>query len=90
MPQGDIETYHDQAAGGWLNKVEGNSTPASGGPYRTKAEAVAEGRKLAIFASKFIDASRRRTVEHIVRNEDGTIHERNTYPRQDDPPESRG
>lgn len=90
MPQGDIETYYDQAAGGWQNKVEGITAPLAGGPYPTKAEAVAEGRKLAIFASRFVEASRRRTVEHIIRNEDGTIHERNTYPRQDDPSKSRG
>jgi hypothetical protein len=65
MPEGDIETYH--AFGSWRNRVEGlEELP---GEYGTKDEAVRFGR----------DQARERKVEHIIRNLDGTISERNTY-----------
>lgn len=40
-----------------------------GGPYRTKEEAVAAGRSEA----------QRRTTEHVIHLEDGSIGERNSY-----------
>ena len=63
--RGDIETYHE--AGQWKNKVEGNSQASS--VHDTKAEAVKQGRMMAMHAK----------VEHIIRNMDGTISERNSY-----------
>ncbi|SEQ93464.1 hypothetical protein SAMN05216188_106271 [Lentzea xinjiangensis] len=69
--QGDVETYHEN--GTWKNKVEGNSQASS--THDTKDEAVARGREMAVD----------RGVEHIIRNMDGTISEKNTYPRSSDP-----
>ena len=69
--QGDVETYHEN--GTWKNKVEGNSQASS--THDTKDEAVARGREMAID----------RGVEHVIRNMDGTISEKNTYPRSSDP-----
>jgi hypothetical protein len=54
--------------GEWKNKIEGETKPATSG-HATKAEA----RELAID----------RKVEHIIRNMDGTIGERNTYTGHD-------
>jgi hypothetical protein len=71
MPTGDIETYHEDDQ--WKNKVEGSDRAANVHP--SKAEAQAKGREMAIA----------RGVEHIIRNLDGTIGERNTYPRSRDP-----
>ena len=65
MPAGDVETYH--ADGKWRNRIEAlDDLP---GEHDTKAEAVRVGR----------DEARERKVEHIIRNLDGTIGERNTY-----------
>jgi hypothetical protein len=65
MPAGDVETYH--ADGKWKNRSEAlDDLP---GEHDTKAEAVRVGR----------DEARERKVEHIIRNLDGTIGERNTY-----------
>ena len=69
--QGDVETYHEN--GTRKNKVEGNSQASS--THDTKDEAVAKGRDMAVD----------RGVEHIIRNMDGTIGEKNTYPRSRDP-----
>lgn len=88
MPAGDVETYYDHSRNAWLNKIEGRAEAL--GEYRTKAEAVEEGRRFAIYVAGFAELHRRRTVEHIIRNEDGTIGERNTYPWKDDPRTSRG
>ncbi|QXV57446.1 DUF2188 domain-containing protein [Amycolatopsis sp. TNS106] len=68
--KGDVETYHQD--GEWKNKIEGEAEPLGTG-YATKADAAAEGRKLAI----------ERKVEHFIRNLDGTIGERNTYTGHD-------
>ena len=65
MPKGDVETFHQDAK--WRNRIEGESTLP--GEYDTKDPAVSAGR----------DEARSRKVEHIIRNLDGTIGERNTY-----------
>ena len=65
MPHGDVETVHHD--GQWWNRVEG--TGDEHGPYRTKEEAVEEGRDLA----------RGFKSEHIIKGLDGRIHERSTY-----------
>jgi hypothetical protein len=65
MPQGDIETYCE--GGHWKNKVEG--TPQAPSVHEAKSVAVAAGRQMA----------GERKVEHIIRNMDGTIGQRNSY-----------
>ena len=65
MPKGDVETFHE--GGAWHNKVEGTGEVL--GSYPTKTEAQVAGR----------DEARTRKVEHIIRNLDGRIGERNTY-----------
>ena len=65
MPAGDVETYH--ANGKWRNRIE--ATKDLPGEHDRKEDAVREGR----------DEARERKVEHIIRNLDGTIGERNTY-----------
>lgn len=68
MPDGDVETFHQD--GQWRNRVEGTGSGAIT-VHDTKDEAVRAGRDLA----------RDRGVEHIVRNLDGQIGERNSYGR---------
>jgi hypothetical protein len=65
MPAGDIETYH--VDGKWRNRIE--TLEDLPGVHDTKDEAVRVGR----------DEARERKVEHIIRNLDGTIAERNSY-----------
>jgi hypothetical protein len=65
MPAGDIETFH--VDGAWRNRTEGGETYPE--EFDKKADAVDAGRDLARAAK----------VEHIIRNLDGTIGERNTY-----------
>ncbi|MCW2835291.1 MAG: hypothetical protein JWN68_3244 [Nocardioides sp.] len=65
MPAGDIETYHADRK--WRNRVE--AIEDLQGEYDRKDEAVRIGR----------DEARETKVEHIIRNLDGTIRERNTY-----------
>lgn len=65
MPEGDIETYHQN--GRWRNKVEGVGD--LDGDHDTREEAVEAGREEA----------RENRVEHIIRKQDGTIGERHTY-----------
>ena len=65
MPAGDVETYH--ADGKWRNRIEAMAELP--GEHDTKDEAVRVGREEA----------RERQVEHIIRNLDGTIGERNSY-----------
>ena len=66
MPQGDIETYYED--GQWKNKREGTDR-AFGASYSTKEQAVAAGR----------EAARGDKVEHIIKNQDGAISEKNSY-----------
>ena len=70
MADGDIETYYED--GTWKNKVEGNQRASNTG--ETKAEVQAEGRQMAID----------REVEHVIKNKDGQIAQKNTYPRSRD------
>jgi hypothetical protein len=67
VPKGDVETYYED--GQWKNKVEGNERASN--TAATKADAVSVGR----------DMAREREVEHVIKNEDGTISEKHTYPR---------
>ena len=71
MPDGDVDTYHED--GQWKNKVEGNERASS--THDTKAEAQSAGRDMAA----------EREVEHVTKREDGTIGEKNTFPRSSDP-----
>lgn len=65
MPNGDVETFHQD--GTWHSRIEGESQPfASGG---TKAEQIEQGRERA----------RADQVEHIIKNEDGQISERHSH-----------
>ena len=65
MPSGDVETYHEN--GHWKNRIEGDGVEV--GTYESRDIAVSEGRNLAGV----------RGVEHIIRREDGTIGEQNSY-----------
>jgi hypothetical protein len=65
MPAGDVETFHQDGA--WHNRIEGEK--GTTGPYKTKAEAVDAGREQA----------RRAQREHIIKNENGQIAEKNSY-----------
>lgn len=76
MAKGDIETYFEN--GKWKNRPQGNNRATSA--HDTKAEAQPAGR----------DMARDRGVEHVVKKKDGTIGERNTYPRSRDPRSSKG
>ncbi|MEU4437810.1 DUF2188 domain-containing protein [Micromonospora chalcea] len=71
MAKGDIDTY--QQDGQWKNRPEGNERASS--RHDTKAEAKAAGREMAV----------ERGAEHVIKKQDGTIGEKNTYPRERDP-----
>ena len=76
MATGDIHTSKNGDR--WANKAEGNQRATNSAS--TKAEAQASGREMAID----------RGVEHVIHKQDGTIGERNTYPRSRDPRGSKG
>jgi len=76
VSKGDIHTI--KHGDGWANRAEGNDRVSNTAP--TKAEAQERGRDMAID----------RGVEHLVHRQDGTIGERNTYPRSHDPKSSKG
>jgi hypothetical protein len=65
MADGFIHTLYKN--GEWINEVEGGS--AFGGSHATKEDAVAAGRARA----------KADETEHVIRNQDGTISERNSY-----------
>lgn len=66
MPNGDVETFHQDGA--WYNRVTGE--PGNiGESYRTQAGAAEAGRQSAVS----------RAVEHIIKGKDGQISERNSY-----------
>jgi hypothetical protein len=65
MPEGDIEVFHADEA--WRIRTEaGGTTPST---YRTKDEAVTAARDLA----------QQYGVELIIRNQDGTIGQRDSH-----------
>jgi hypothetical protein len=70
MAKGDIETYND--GGVWKNRAQGGARASN--TAETKVQAQALGRQMAID----------RGVEHVIKKLDGTIGERNTYPRSRD------
>ncbi|MDP2288682.1 MAG: DUF2188 domain-containing protein [Actinomycetota bacterium] len=76
MAKGDIETYHED--GQWKNRPQGNERASN--TAQTKADAQARGREMA----------QERGVEHVIKKMDGTIGERNTYPKSRDPKSSKG
>lgn len=76
MAKGDVETYHED--GMWKNRREGSSRAFSVGD--TKQPVQAAGREAAI----------KDGVEHLIKKQDGTIGEKNTYPRACDPRSSKG
>lgn len=76
MAKGDIETYFE--GGRWKNRPQGNSRASNS--HDTKADAQQVGR----------DMARDRGVEHVIKNMDGRIGQRNTYPRSRDPRKSQG
>lgn len=63
--KGDVETYHQDNQ--WHSKIEGETQPFA--TATTREEGVREGR----------DRARELHVEHIIRGEDGRIHQRNSY-----------
>lgn len=70
MATGDIETYFED--GIWKNRPQGNSRASNTAP--TKSEAQAKGREMVVD----------REVEHVIKKKNGTIGEKNTYPRSRD------
>lgn len=73
MNKGHIETYSED--GQWKNREQGNARASS--VHGTKAEAVAAGRDLA----------KKRGVEHIIKKQDGSIGEKNSYGHDPYPPQ---
>jgi hypothetical protein len=65
-----VETYRDGEV--WRNRV-GRDLPLPG-EYRTREAAAEVGRSEA----------RIRGVVHVIRHDDGTVVERNRYPRRSD------
>ncbi|KMS68171.1 DUF2188 domain-containing protein [Prauserella rugosa] len=76
MAKGDVHTVPH--GDGWANKVEGNERVSN--TAETKAEAQTKGR----------DMAQKNGTEHLIHKKDGTIGERNTYPRGRDPRQSKG
>ncbi len=76
MAIGDIETYYED--GKWKNRPQGNTRASNSSDTKVAAQAV--GRDMAID----------REVEHVVKNMDGRIAQKNTYPRSRDPRRSKG
>jgi hypothetical protein len=65
MPNGDIETFHED--GQWHNRVHGEGGLLSS--HDDKREAEDAGRR----------AAHERQVEHIIKKLDGSIGEKNSY-----------
>ena len=70
MAKGDVDTYYED--GVWKNKVEGNSRASN--VHDRKSDAQRAVREMAVD----------RGVEHVIKNMDGTIGAKNTYPRSRD------
>lgn len=72
MSKANVETYNED--GQWKSRRQGSGRAfAVGG---TKAEQQATGR----------DAAKRDGVEHLIKNLDGTIGQKNTYGTDPHPP----
>jgi hypothetical protein len=65
MPKGDVETFYENNV--WSNQVHGEGRTDE--LFEKKDDAVEAGRALA----------KERGVEHIVKNQDGSIGERSSY-----------
>lgn len=76
MAKGNVHTVPH--GDGWANKVEGSTRVSN--TAETKAAAQAKGREMAVT----------RGVEHVIHKKDGSIGEKNTYPRSRDPRKSKG
>lgn len=76
MTKGNVHTVPH--GDGWANKVEGSTRVSN--TAETKAAAQAKGREMAVT----------RGVEHVIHKKDGSIGEKNTYPRSRDPRKSKG
>jgi len=76
MAKGDVHTVPHK--GGWANKVEDNKRVSNTATKKTTA--AGKGRQMAKKAGR----------EHLIHKRDGTIGERNTYPRSRDPRRSKG
>ncbi len=74
MPAGDVETYFEGTE--WHCRVEGDDQPFH--TSDTKERAIEAGREEA----------KKRGVEHIVKNQDGSIADPHSY--GGDPPEIPG
>lgn len=73
MPKANtVETYYE--GGQWKNKADGDTEDSN--VFDTKAEAQAKGREMA----KELGA------EHVIKNKDGTIAEKNSYGNDPYPP----
>ena len=72
MAKGDIETYYEDDQ--WKNRPQGNQRASN--THDTKAQAQSAGR----------DMAKDRQVEHVIKKQDGTIGERNSYGRDPHPP----
>lgn len=67
-----VTTYNED--GVWKNKVDGNSRASN--VSATKAEAQRTGRQMAVD----------RGAEHVIKNKDGRIGEKNSYGNDPHPP----
>ncbi|MFI7744110.1 DUF2188 domain-containing protein [Kocuria rhizosphaericola] len=68
----NVTTYFEN--GVWKNKVDGNSRASN--VSATKAQAEQTGRKMAVD----------RSAEHVIKNRDGRIGEKNSYGKDPHPP----
>jgi hypothetical protein len=69
---GTVETYFED--GRWKNRVGGNMRASNSAA--TKAEAQSAGRRIA----------QDRGLEHVIKNKDGTIGQKNSYGKDPFPP----
>ena len=67
MPEGDVEVFYNNGDGKWRIQVEGHEI--LDGDYDTKAEAADVAR----------DEARDRGVELVIKNQDGTVAEKDSH-----------
>ncbi|MDN3240995.1 DUF2188 domain-containing protein [Glycomyces tritici] len=70
-----VETYHE--GGQWKNKVTGNTKASN--TAATKKDAVSKGKAQA----KDLGA------EHVIKNKDGKISQKNSYGNDPNPPKDK-